>query len=54
MIYISATAKVYFHWMKQKEMVVPGTLFLIPKDYSYVDKVYFYDKNILFRRWIRF
>ena len=46
-IYISATAKVYFHWMKQKEMVVPEHYFLIPKDYSYVDKVYFYDKKYL-------
>jgi superfamily II DNA or RNA helicase len=46
-IYISATAKVFFHWMKQKEIVTQEHYFSIPKDYSYVDKVYFYDKKYL-------
>lgn len=46
-IYISATAKVYFHWMIQKKIVTPEHYFLISKDYSYVDKVYFYDKKYL-------
>ena len=46
-IYISATAKVFFHWMKQKEIVTQEHYFSIPKDYSYVDKVYFYGKKYL-------
>lgn len=33
--------------MKQKEIVTQEHYFSIPKDYSYVDKVYFYDKKYL-------
>lgn len=46
-IYISATAKVFFRWLKKKELVSEDHYFLIPKSYDYVDKVYFYDKNLL-------
>lgn len=44
-IYISATAKVYFRWMRQEERVTEDHYFSIPKDYSYVDQVYFYNKK---------
>lgn len=46
-IYISATAKVYFRWMRQEKRVTEDHYFSIPKDYSYVDQVYFYDKKFL-------
>lgn len=46
-VYISATAKIFFHWMKRKKKVSEDHYFAIPKDYSYVEKVYFYDKKCL-------
>lgn len=44
-IYISATAKVFFYWLKKEKSNIP--CFEIPKSYDYVDNVYFYDKKLL-------
>lgn len=44
-IYISATAKVFFYWLKKEKSDIP--CFEIPKSYDYVDNVYFYDKKLL-------
>lgn len=44
-IYISATAKVFFYWLKKEKNNIP--CFEIPKSYDYVDNVYFYDKKLL-------
>lgn len=46
-IYISATAKVYFLWLRNKNTVPPENYYNIPKSYDYVDKIYFYDKKFL-------
>lgn len=46
-IYISATAKVFFNWMKKRGLVSKEHFFSIPKSYDYVEKVYFYDKKLL-------
>ena len=45
-IFISATAKVFFNYM-QKKIVTPDHYFCIPKSYDYVDKIVFYDKKLL-------
>ena len=45
-IFISATAKVFFNYM-QKKIVTPDHYFCIPKNYDYVDKIVFYDKKLL-------
>ena len=46
-IYISATAKVYFRWLQKSGKVLDEHYFHIPKSYDYVDNVYFYDKKLL-------
>ena len=46
-IYISATAKIYFHWLKKTSRVLPEHCFEIPKSYDYVNGVYFYNKKFL-------
>ena len=46
-IYISATAKVFFKWLRKRNLVAEDHYFLIPKSYDYVNKVYFYDKKLL-------
>lgn len=46
-IYISATAKVYFNWMKSHEYVKEENYYFIPKNYDYVKKIFFYNKKFL-------
>ena len=46
-IYISATAKVYFNWMKLHEYVKEENYYFIPKNYDYVKKIFFYNKKFL-------
>ena len=46
-IWVSATAKVFFRWLEDKCKVKKKNIFRIDKDYSYVKKVYFYQKEEL-------
>lgn len=46
-IYISATAKVFFNWIKRQKQITDDHYFLIAKDYSYVHSVCFYEKKQL-------
>jgi len=46
-IWVSATAKVFFRWLEDKCKVKKRNIFRIDKDYSYVKKVYFYQKEEL-------
>lgn len=46
-IYISATASNYFQKMQEFNWVRPENYYYIPKDYSYVDSLTFYDQNEL-------
>lgn len=46
-IYLSATAKIFFYWLRQQNIVEAKNYFEIPKSYDYVEKVYFYDKKYL-------
>lgn len=45
-IFISATAKIFFHWMR-KNRVTEDHYYSMPKSYDYVKKVYFYEKKML-------
>lgn len=44
---VSATAKAYFGWLIAKKKVKKRNIFTMNKDYSYVDKVYIYQKDEL-------
>lgn len=46
-IWISATAKVFFRWLEDKNRIKKRNIFRIDKDYSYVKKLYFYQKEEL-------
>ena len=46
-IWISATAKVFFRWMEDRRKVKKKNIYRIDRDYSYVGKVYFYQKEEL-------
>ncbi len=45
MIWVSATAKSIFKWLEDKNKVKKKNIFRIDKDYSYVSKLYFYQKD---------
>lgn len=47
-IWISATAKVFFKWLVDKNKVKKANMFRIDKDYSYVRNLYFYQKEEIF------
>lgn len=47
-IWISATAKVFFKWLVDKNRVKKKNIFRIDKDYSYVKNLYFYQKEEIF------
>ena len=47
-VFISATAKVFFHCIISGGRVSKEHHFVIPKSYDYVDEFCFYDKNCLF------
>lgn len=44
-IWISATAKVFFKWLEDNNKVEKRNIFRVDKDYSYVNKLYFYQKD---------
>ncbi len=46
-IWVSATAKVFFKWLQDENLVSSGNIFTIDKSYHYVEKLYFYKKNEL-------
>lgn len=46
-IWVSATAKIFFDWLEKKNKVKKRNIYKIEKDYSYVKKVYFYQKDEL-------
>lgn len=46
-LWVSATAKTFFRWMSDKGKVKKKYVYRIDKDYSYVKKVYFYQKDEL-------
>ena len=46
-IWVSATAKVFFRWLEDKRKVKKRNIFRIDKDYSYVKRLYFYQKDEL-------
>ena len=46
-IYMSATCKVFFRWMRKSNHVTDEHYFYIPKSYEYVDELYFYEKKYL-------
>ena len=47
-IWISATAKVFFKWLVDRNKVKKRNIFRIDKDYSYVKNLYFYQKEEIF------
>ena len=46
-LFMSATAKVFFHWLTSSKRVSDDHHFVIPKSYDYVDNFYYYDKKFL-------
>lgn len=46
-IWVSATAKTFFKWLVDKGKVKKRRIYRMDKDYSYVKKVYFYQKDEL-------
>lgn len=46
-IFISATAKVFFNWLKVKGKVSEDRIYKVPKDYDYVNHLYYYKKKEL-------
>ena len=46
-LWVSATAKTFFKWMEDKNKVKKRNVYTINKDYSYVKKVFFYQKDEL-------
>lgn len=46
-IWVSATAKVFFDWLEKKNKVKKRNIYRIAKDYSYVKKLYYYQKDEL-------
>lgn len=46
-LWVSATAKIFFKWLVDKGKVKKKNVYRIDKDYSYVKKVYFYQKEEL-------
>lgn len=47
-IWISATAKVFFKWLVDRNKVKKRNIFRIDKDYTYVKNLYFYQKEEIF------
>ena len=46
-LWVSATAKTFFRWLSDKGKVKKKYIYRMDKDYSYVKKVYFYQKEEL-------
>lgn len=46
-IWVSATAKVFFQWLEKKNRVKKRNIYRVDKDYSYVKKMYFYQSEEL-------
>ena len=46
-LWVSATAKIFFRWLKDKNKVKKRNIYCIDKDYSYVKRLYFYQKDEL-------
>lgn len=46
-LWVSATAKTFFRWLSDKGKVKKRHIYRIDKDYSYVKKLYFYQKEEL-------
>ena len=46
-LWVSATAKIFFRWLKDKNKVKKRNMYCIDKDYSYVNRLYFYQKEEL-------
>ncbi|MBQ6995618.1 MAG: hypothetical protein IJN64_14195 [Lachnospiraceae bacterium] len=46
-LWVSATAKIFFRWLADKGKVKKKNIYRIDKDYSYVKQVYFYQKDEL-------
>ena len=46
-LWASATAKTFFKWMKDRKKVKKRNTYCIEKDYSYVERLYFYQKEEL-------
>ena len=46
-LWVSATAKTFFRWLEDKNKVKKGNIYSIDKDYSYVKRLYFYQKDEL-------
>lgn len=46
-IWVSATAKIFFRWLKDKNKVKKRNIYCIDKDYSYIKRLYFYQKEEL-------
>ena len=46
-LWVSATAKTFFRWLADKGKVKKRYIYRIDKDYSYVKKLYFYQKDEL-------
>lgn len=46
-LWVSATAKIFFRWLSDKGKVKKKYIYRIDKDYSYVKKLYFYQKEEL-------
>lgn len=46
-LWVSATAKIFFKWLVDKGMVKKNNIYKIDKDYSYVKQVYFYQRGEL-------
>lgn len=46
-LWVSATAKIFFRWLADKGKVKKKYIYRIDKDYSYVKKLYFYQKEEL-------
>lgn len=46
-LFISATAKTFFRYLIESNKVKKRNIYRLDKDYSYVDKLYYYEKNEL-------
>lgn len=46
-LWVSATAKTFFRWLSDKGKVKKKYIYRVAKDYSYVKKLYFYQKDEL-------